>query len=66
MKDEMAGRWVHSGLVGFRERPELDFVPPVQLESVIGLRSFSDAAGTIDHLSGRWLAEGSRQGDTGV
>ncbi len=40
--------------------PELDFIPPVKLEGLVGLRGFADAVITIDYLSGRWLVARSR------
>ena len=35
--------------------PDLNFVPPVKVEGLVGLRGFSEAAITIDYMSGRWL-----------
>ena len=55
----LAGSWpLGTPLVTYC--PELDFVPPVKLEGLVGLRGFAEAVITIDYLSGRWLVAPSR------
>lgn len=48
------GRWpMGTPLVTYC--PDLDFIPPLKLEGLVGLRGFTEAAITIDYVSGRWL-----------
>ena len=45
------------GLLPVTYCPELDFIPPVKLEGLVGLSGFTKAVITIDYLSGRWLVD---------